>query len=78
MQICETVNMQKSPTQLTHLNETHAEVWYMGYTDDHCFEGWVWIDHRDSNQVVARKLRGRNNFRLCKVTDILSVKAVTS
>ena len=73
--------MQKSSTQLTHLHDTHAVVAYnfgavlaVNPFKDKFFEGWVRLDP-SQNRVIARSYRGRNEFHLCNVSDLVWVEA---
>jgi hypothetical protein len=68
--------MKKSHTQITHLNDTHAVVAYNFGMDDKYFEGWVRLDPTQ-NRVIARLHKGRNEFHLCNVTDVVAVQEVT-
>lgn len=76
--------MQKSHKPLTHLHDTHAVVAYnfgavlaVNPFKDKFFEGWVRLDP-SQNRVIARLYKGRNEFHLCNVSDIVAVNEVKS
>ena len=54
--------------------EKRGTIDYFVGTEVRTFEGWLHLDPRDGRTIVARKIRGRNHWRLTDVEHALTFR----